>query len=83
MDRFDQFVKMAFQSRILPFDKSAAYAYGDIRTYRRSQGRPMSNFDGQIAAIAKTHGFAIATRNVKDFEDCGLELMNPFSSGIH
>ena len=39
----------------------------------------MSNFDGQIAAIAKTRGFAVATRNIKDFEDCGLELIDPFS----
>lgn len=39
----------------------------------------MSNFDGQIAAIARTRGFAVATRNIKDFEDCGLELIDPFS----
>ena len=48
---------------------------------RRELGRPMSAFDGQIAAIAKTQGFAIATRNIKDFDDCGLQLINPFSPG--
>ena len=79
-ERFEQFVKTAFLSRILPFDEAAAHVYGKIRAYRRSQGRPMSNFDGQIAAIAKIQGYAVATRNIKDFENCGIELINPFSS---
>ncbi|MDP1926436.1 MAG: hypothetical protein Q8K57_16820 [Thiobacillus sp.] len=38
----------------------------------------MSLPDAQIASIAHTHGFAFATRNIKGFEDCGLELINPF-----
>ena len=78
-DRFEQFLGAAFASRILSFDEDAARAYGEIRGYRRELGRPMSAFDGQIAAIAKTRGFAIATRNIRDFADCGLELINPFS----
>ncbi|MEA3276538.1 MAG: type II toxin-antitoxin system VapC family toxin [Pseudomonadota bacterium] len=78
-DRFEQFLATAFESRILSFDRDAARAYGEIRADRREQGRPMSNFDGQIAAIAKTRGFSVATRNIEDFEDCGLELINPFS----
>jgi predicted nucleic acid-binding protein len=78
-DRFEQFLGAAFASRILPFDEDAARAYGEIRGHRREFGRPISAFDGQIAAIARKRGFAIATRNVRDFEDCGLELINPFS----
>ena len=77
-DRFERFLAAAFESRVLSFDEDAAHAYGEIRGHRKEQGRPMSNFDGQIAAIAKTQGFAVATRNTKDFEDCGLELINPF-----
>lgn len=38
----------------------------------------MSLPDGQIAGIARSHGFAVATRNTKDFEDCGIQLINPF-----
>ena len=45
---------------------------------RREIGRPMSVPDGQIAAIARSRGYAVATRNVADFEDCGLSLVNPF-----
>jgi predicted nucleic acid-binding protein len=78
-DRFEQFVATAFASRVLSFDEDAARAYGEIRGHRRELGRPMSAFDGQIAAIAKTRGYAIATRNVRDFGDCGLELIDPFS----
>ena len=77
-DRFERFLAAAFESRVLSFDEGAARVYGEIRGHRKEQGRPMSNFDGQIAAIAKTQGFAVATRNTKDFEDCGLELINPF-----
>jgi predicted nucleic acid-binding protein len=77
-DRFEEFLATAFQSRILSFDEDAARAYGEIRAFRSKQGRPMSNFDGQIAAITKTKGFRLATRNTKDFEGCDLVLINPF-----
>ena len=41
----------------------------------------MSVLDGQIAAIAQAHRLALATRNVRDFEECGLEILNPFEAG--
>lgn len=43
-----------------------------------SIGLPMSLPDGQIAAIARSHHFKLATRNHKDFEECGLIVLNPF-----
>ena len=67
-----------FGGRIWPFDSAAADAYADILSQRRALGRPMSQFDGQIAAIARVHGAAVATRNVADFEGCGLVLHNPW-----
>ena len=78
-DRFEQFIVKAFTSRILNFDESAARIYGELRAYRKKIGRPLNNFDGQIAAIARTHGFSLATRNVRDFEHCLVELINPFN----
>lgn len=42
-------------------------------------GRSLSVLDGQIAAIASTHNLGIATRNIKNFQNCDLELINPFS----
>jgi predicted nucleic acid-binding protein len=44
----------------------------------QEKGRPMSLPDGQIAAIAQTNHMALATRNITDFEACGIQLINPF-----
>jgi predicted nucleic acid-binding protein len=77
-ERFKLFVESGFEQRILSFDEHAAYIYGDLLAHRRKLGKPMSCFDGQIASIARSKGFAVATRNMKDFQDCQLELINPF-----
>lgn len=78
-ERFEQFVDEAFTQRILPFDENAARIYGEIICHRKEMGRPMSNLDGQIAAIARSRRFSVATRNIKDFEHCQIELINPFN----
>ncbi len=67
-----------FAGRIFHFDSPAASAYADILSERRAAGRPMSQFDGQIAAIARVRGAAVVTRNVADFEGCGLVVHNPW-----
>ena len=76
--KFEWFVAQGFEQRILDFTETAAHHYADIMAHRRSLGMPMSVPDGQIAAIARTHHFKLATRNIKDFEECGLTLVNPF-----
>jgi predicted nucleic acid-binding protein len=78
-DRFDQFVRTAFESRILSFDEKPARIYGEIKAYRKQIGRPLADLDGQIAAIARANCYQVATRNIKDFEDCGIALINPFT----
>lgn len=67
-----------FQNRILPFDSAAARAYAGIAVSRRLAGRPISQFDCQIAAIVACHPAVLATRNTADFEGCGIEVMNPW-----
>jgi hypothetical protein len=69
-----------FAGRILPFDSAAALAFGGIAAGRRQAGRPISQFDAQIAAIAQSRGAELATRNVPDFEGCGVEIINPWES---
>jgi toxin FitB len=64
--------------RILPFDSAAARTFADIAASRRSTGRPISEADAQIAAIARSRGAALATRNVGDFADCGLTVLSPW-----
>lgn len=77
-DAFNKLIKAAFKHRIAPFDEAAAHQYGKLMSLRKELGRPLSILDGQIAAIALTQGKAVATRNIRDFSDTGLELINPF-----
>lgn len=67
-----------FAGRILPFDEAAARAFAKITASRNAAGRAISQFDAMIAAIARTHGATLATRNTADFEDCGIQLVNPW-----
>jgi hypothetical protein len=68
-----------FPGRILSFDSAAAGTYSQIRAERRGMGRPISDFDAMIAAIAKTRDFAIATRDEKGFAGCGVRIVNPWA----
>ena len=67
-----------FAGRLLPFDSTAASAYATLVAARRSAGRPISQFDGQIAAIAVSRRSSVATRNVADFAGCGVPVKNPW-----
>jgi len=67
-----------FPGRILPFDEEAARSYAAIVASRNAAGRPISEFDAMIAAIARTHRATVATRNIGDFEHCGLRLIDPW-----
>lgn len=67
-----------FEGRILPFDTDAAKTYADIASMRRAAGRPIADADCQIAAIARAAGATVATRNLRDFEGCGVDLVNPW-----
>jgi predicted nucleic acid-binding protein len=69
-----------FANRILPFDSEAAEIFGQIAASRRAMGRPISDADAQIAAIARSRGAALATRNTRDFERCGIKLLNPWGA---
>lgn len=67
-----------FAGRVLTFDQAAAQAYAEIAAARRRAGRPMAQFDAQIAAIARSRDADVATRNVADFERCGIGVINPW-----
>ena len=69
-----------FRGRVLPFGSKEAQPYARIAAERRRAGRPISNFDAQIAAIARSAGAAIATRNVTDYDACGVEVINPWDA---
>ena len=67
-----------FEGRILSFDTKAAGAFGKINAGAQAVGNTIGFADGTIAAIASANGFALATRNVRDFRGAGVELMNPW-----
>ena len=63
---------------VLPFDDAAADRYDEIVAVRSKSGRPISVADAQIAAICRVHGAVCATRNSKDFEHTGVDLVDPW-----
>ena len=76
-----QWIERGFTERILPFDSAAARAYADIAADRREAGRPIGEADCQIAAISRSRGASLVTRNVRDFEGTGVEVVDPWSTG--
>ena len=74
-----------FSGRVLPFDAAAVRAYAEITAGRQAARRPsmrrISQFDCQIAAIARSRGMAVATRDVEGFSGCGVEVVDPWSGG--
>jgi hypothetical protein len=64
--------------RVLAFDSRAARIYGQLLAERRSAGRPISQSDVQIAAIAIAHEATLVTRNTRDFANSGIALLNPW-----
>jgi toxin FitB len=66
--------------RIFEFGSEAVRVFSKIAADRRALGRPISHADAQIAAIAQTRRAKLATRNVEDFADCGLDVLDPWSA---
>ena len=74
-----EILNLDFAGRILPFDSQAAETYAIIASERRNRGRPIATFDAQIASIARSHNAELATRNVADFDACGVKVVNPWA----
>jgi toxin FitB len=63
-----------FDGRVLAFDAEAAVAYADIYAASRRAGRPAATIDLMIAAVARSQGASVVTRNVADFEECAVAI---------
>ncbi len=66
--------------QVLSFDNAAADLYAEIAAARKLAGRPISQFDAMIAAIARSRGADLATRNVRDFIGCGVQVIDPWQA---
>lgn len=80
LDVAQSFFHIDMASRILPFDSAAAGWFADIFARRRRLGLATQPLDVQIAAIAREHKAVLATRNTSDFQECGIELINPWKA---
>lgn len=69
-----------FAGRILPLDTQAAAVFAKTLAEARAQGNSIGFADCAIAAIARASGFAIATRNGRDFKGCGVALIDPWAA---
>lgn len=67
-----------FAEQVLPFDNAAAEQYALVVSQRDALGLPIDGFDAQIAAICRARGAALATRNLRDFDKTGIEVINPW-----
>jgi predicted nucleic acid-binding protein len=76
----ERLFRLRFRGRVLPFDSAAARNFGDVVLVRKRQGRSYHYADAQIAAIAKSCGAAIATRNGIDFDHCGVKVIDPWTA---
>lgn len=70
-----------FHGRVLPFDERASARYAEIVIGRERIGRPIGVADAQIAAICRDLDATLATRNTADFEEAGVELIDPWKFG--
>jgi hypothetical protein len=67
-----------FRDRVLGFDSGCTKYFAEIGATRKALGRPISQFDAQIAAIVRSRKAILATRNSADFADCGIKLADPW-----
>lgn len=69
-----------YEDRVLPFDLAAAEHYGSLVVGRERVGRPLPTLDAQIASICAVWHAPLATRNLRDFEGTGIDLIDPWAS---
>ena len=75
----EELVDRLFPSRVLPFDAAAAAYYASLASSARAKGHDVSVADAQIAAIAKVHGFVVATRDLDPFRVMNIPVVNPWA----
>ncbi|MCB0277511.1 MAG: type II toxin-antitoxin system VapC family toxin [Calditrichaeota bacterium] len=79
-DKFALFIDEIFPGRIFPFDLQAAAYFGRLTGIREKAGLPVDVADMMIGAITLTREASLATRNTRDFSNCGISLHNPWSA---
>ena len=78
-DAFSRVLDEDFQGRILAFDHEAAQEAASRAAERRAIGKPLDFRDIEIAGIVASRRAKLATRNVRHFQDLGIELIDPWA----
>jgi predicted nucleic acid-binding protein len=71
-------LEIGFEDRILAFDHLVAKVWAEMTSEAEAQGKSMTSFDSIIAATARAHGCKLVTRNIKDFKNARIEVINPW-----
>jgi len=74
LERWLRDVQAGFEDRVLPVTLPVAAAWS-----RQQYTRPLPVIDALLAATARVHDLTVVTRNVKDFELTGVQVLNPFA----
>lgn len=69
-----------FKNRIIPVEELVARAWGDLMALAKRSGRGLASMDGLIGATAVAHQLTLATRNAKDFEGFGIDIIDPWTA---
>ena len=77
----DAILREDFEDRVLAFDSDAAREYAEIAAARRAASHTAAPADCQIAAVARSRGMVVATRNIRNFVEMGIEIINPWTVG--
>ena len=70
--------RFAVRVRVLPVTEDIARRAGELRAQMALIGQVRQQPDMLIAATAQVHALTLVTRNVRDFDDCGIAVLNPF-----
>jgi predicted nucleic acid-binding protein len=73
---FERFVQ--WRCNLLPITNAIAKRCGTLRGQFRQRGIIRTQADLLIAATAYEHHLVLVTRNMGDFEECEIQLLNPF-----
>lgn len=74
---FDRFLQ---NSTVLPITDTVARRAGELRAQLAARGQTREQADMLIAATAQIHALTLVTRNVRDFDGCGIAVLNPFTA---
>jgi predicted nucleic acid-binding protein len=73
-------LRVRFAGRILPIDAPVADRWGSLAARAKSEGKALATIDGLLAATALHHNLTVVSRNVNDFKNTHVSVLNPWKA---